>query len=116
MQIIIKENLPILREVPTQVGEDIDRKKRPRTAFTAAQIKALEAEFERNKWAKNLYPSKNINWRYSQWKLSLCQVFVGEQENAAFQAATFDRNPGALTFNNALINIMYLNGIETFQN
>ena len=32
-----------------QVGEDVDRKKRPRTAFTAAQIKALEAEFERNK-------------------------------------------------------------------
>ena len=31
--------------------EDVeeDRKKRPRTAFTAHQIKALEAEFERNK-------------------------------------------------------------------
>ena len=27
-----------------------DRKKRPRTAFTAAQIKALENEFEKNKY------------------------------------------------------------------
>jgi hypothetical protein len=27
-----------------------ERKKRPRTAFTASQVKALEAEFERNKY------------------------------------------------------------------
>lgn len=27
-----------------------DRKKRPRTAFSAAQIKALETEFERGKY------------------------------------------------------------------
>lgn len=29
---------------------DQERKKRPRTAFTSAQIKALEAEFEANKY------------------------------------------------------------------
>jgi len=29
---------------------DDERKKRPRTAFTATQIKSLEAEFERNKY------------------------------------------------------------------
>ncbi|ODM97365.1 Homeobox protein Hmx [Orchesella cincta] len=27
-----------------------ERKKRPRTAFTASQVKALESEFERNKY------------------------------------------------------------------
>jgi hypothetical protein len=30
--------------------EKEERKKRPRTAFTASQVKALESEFERNKY------------------------------------------------------------------
>lgn len=48
---------------------DDDRKKRPRTAFTAAQIKSLEAEFERNKYlsvAKRLQLSKNLKLTETQ--------------------------------------------------
>lgn len=40
-----------------------DRKKRPRTAFTATQIKSLEAEFERSKYlsvSKRLQLSKTL--------------------------------------------------------
>ena len=32
------------------LGSNDDRKKRPRTAFSASQIKALETEFERGKY------------------------------------------------------------------
>ncbi|XP_068083942.1 uncharacterized protein [Anabrus simplex] len=49
-----------------------ERKKRPRTAFTAAQIKALEAEFERNKYlsvAKRLQLSKSLRLTETQIKI-----------------------------------------------
>lgn len=54
---------------------DDDRKKRPRTAFTASQIKSLEAEFEKNKYlsvAKRNQLSKVL-------KLTETQVrFIGQ--------------------------------------
>ena len=46
-----------------------ERKKRPRTAFTATQIKSLESEFERNKYlsvAKRLQLSKLLNLTETQ--------------------------------------------------
>nr|CAD7596758.1 unnamed protein product [Timema genevievae] len=46
-----------------------ERKKRPRTAFTAAQIKSLEAEFERNKYlsvAKRLQLSRSLKLTETQ--------------------------------------------------
>jgi BarH-like protein len=46
-----------------------ERKKRPRTAFTAAQIKSLEAEFEKNKYlsvAKRLQLSKSLKLTETQ--------------------------------------------------
>ena len=49
-----------------------DRKKRPRTAFTAAQIKALECEFEKNKY---LSVSKRMQLS-KQLKLTETQVCV----------------------------------------
>ena len=53
-------------------GQD-ERKKRPRTAFTAAQIKSLEAEFEKNKYlsvAKRLQLSKNL--KLTETQVGLC--------------------------------------------
>uniref|UniRef100_T1J0D4 Homeobox domain-containing protein n=1 Tax=Strigamia maritima TaxID=126957 RepID=T1J0D4_STRMM len=52
-------------------GKD-ERKKRPRTAFTAAQIKALETEFERNKYlsvSKRLLLSKSLKLTETQIKI-----------------------------------------------
>ncbi|CAH0552120.1 unnamed protein product [Brassicogethes aeneus] len=49
-----------------------DRKKRPRTAFTAAQIKSLEAEFEKNKYlsvAKRCQLSKTLKLTETQIKI-----------------------------------------------
>ena len=46
-----------------------DRKKRPRTAFTAAQIKALENEFEKNKYlsvSKRMQLSKQLKLTETQ--------------------------------------------------
>ena len=46
-----------------------DRKKRPRTAFTAAQIKALESEFEKNKYlsvSKRMQLSKHLKLTETQ--------------------------------------------------
>ena len=46
-----------------------DRKKRPRTAFTAAQIKALEGEFEKNKYlsvSKRMQLSKHLKLTETQ--------------------------------------------------
>ena len=46
-----------------------DRKKRPRTAFTAAQIKALECEFEKNKYlsvSKRMQLSKQLKLTETQ--------------------------------------------------
>ncbi|XP_014480196.1 PREDICTED: homeobox protein ceh-19-like [Dinoponera quadriceps] len=51
---------------------DDERKKRPRTAFTAAQIKSLETEFERNKYlsvAKRLQLSKTLKLTETQIKI-----------------------------------------------
>ncbi|KAL1500995.1 hypothetical protein ABEB36_006402 [Hypothenemus hampei] len=51
---------------------DDDRKKRPRTAFTAAQIKSLEAEFEKNKYlsvAKRCQLSKSLKLTETQIKI-----------------------------------------------
>ncbi|XP_048518213.1 homeobox protein koza isoform X2 [Dendroctonus ponderosae] len=51
---------------------DDDRKKRPRTAFTAAQIKSLEAEFEKNKYlsvAKRCQLSKTLKLTETQIKI-----------------------------------------------
>ncbi|CAH1117270.1 unnamed protein product, partial [Phaedon cochleariae] len=49
-----------------------ERKKRPRTAFTAAQIKSLEGEFERNKYlsvAKRCQLSKTLKLTETQIKI-----------------------------------------------
>ncbi|XP_045482384.1 homeobox protein ceh-19-like [Harmonia axyridis] len=51
---------------------DDDKKKRPRTAFTGAQIKALEAEFEKNKYlsvAKRCQLSKTLKLTETQIKI-----------------------------------------------
>ncbi|XP_077271747.1 uncharacterized protein LOC143902588 isoform X2 [Temnothorax americanus] len=56
----------------TAAISDDERKKRPRTAFTATQIKSLEAEFERNKYlsvAKRLQLSKNLKLTETQIKI-----------------------------------------------
>ncbi|XP_011310211.1 homeobox protein MSH-D-like [Fopius arisanus] len=56
----------------SSVTSDDDRKKRPRTAFTAAQIKSLESEFERNKYlsvAKRLQLSKSLKLTETQIKI-----------------------------------------------
>ncbi|XP_063237901.1 homeobox protein MSX-2-like [Bacillus rossius redtenbacheri] len=57
----------------TEHGADADeRRKRPRTAFTAAQIKSLEAEFERNKYlsvAKRLQLSRSLKLTETQIKI-----------------------------------------------
>jgi len=56
--------------VPSPSGKEGDeRKKRPRTAFTATQIKALEAEFERNKYlsvSKRLHLSRTLHLTETQ--------------------------------------------------
>ncbi|XP_014212725.1 homeobox protein ceh-30-like [Copidosoma floridanum] len=63
------------RELPersSSAASDDERKKRPRTAFTAAQIKSLEAEFERNKYlsvAKRLQLSKALKLTETQIKI-----------------------------------------------
>ena len=46
-----------------------ERKKRPRTAFSAAQIKALEAEFDKNKYlsvSKRMQLSKQLKLTETQ--------------------------------------------------
>ncbi|KAL7305362.1 hypothetical protein TKK_0002488 [Trichogramma kaykai] len=61
-----------LPERSSSATSDDDRKKRPRTAFTAAQIKSLEAEFERNKYlsvAKRLQLSKALKLTETQIKI-----------------------------------------------
>lgn len=62
------------QDLPEQgsIISDDDRKKRPRTAFTAAQIKSLEAEFEKNKYlsvAKRLQLSKTLKLTETQVQL-----------------------------------------------
>ena len=58
----------IVRAEDDEAGGD-DRKKRPRTAFTAAQIKALESEFEKNKYlsvSKRMQLSKQLKLTETQ--------------------------------------------------
>ncbi|XP_058828220.1 homeobox protein HMX3 [Topomyia yanbarensis] len=53
-------------------GTNDDRKKRPRTAFSAAQIKALETEFERGKYlsvAKRTALAKSLHLTETQIKI-----------------------------------------------
>ena len=50
-------------------GSAEERKKRPRTAFSATQIKALEAEFEKNKYlsvSKRMQLSKQLKLTETQ--------------------------------------------------
>ena len=57
----------VLGEDGCQNGDD--RKKRPRTAFTASQIKALETEFEKNKYlsvSKRMQLSKHLKLTETQ--------------------------------------------------
>ena len=57
-----------IRAEDDEAGGD-DRKKRPRTAFTAAQIKALESEFEKNKYlsvSKRMQLSKQLKLTETQ--------------------------------------------------
>ena len=68
-----------LGEEETNLSNE-DRKKRPRTAFTAAQIKALENEFEKNKYlsvSKRMQLSKQLKLTETQVRitdfLSFCQ-------------------------------------------
>ncbi|XP_012527163.1 homeobox protein ceh-19 [Monomorium pharaonis] len=61
-----------IQEKTAAAISDDERKKRPRTAFTATQIKSLEAEFERNKYlsvAKRLQLSKNLKLTETQIKI-----------------------------------------------
>ncbi|KAJ8687241.1 hypothetical protein QAD02_023035 [Eretmocerus hayati] len=61
-----------LPERSSSASSDDERKKRPRTAFTAAQIKSLEAEFEKNKYlsvAKRLQLSKALKLTETQIKI-----------------------------------------------
>ncbi|XP_073971950.1 homeobox protein HMX3-like [Rhodnius prolixus] len=56
----------------TEERADQERKKRPRTAFTSAQIKALEAEFEANKYlsvAKRGQLSRSLKLTETQIKI-----------------------------------------------
>ncbi|MCL4162336.1 UNVERIFIED_CONTAM: hypothetical protein GTU68_066003, partial [Idotea baltica] len=49
-----------------------ERKKRPRTAFTANQIKSLETEFEKSKYlsvSKRLHLSKQLKLTETQIKI-----------------------------------------------
>ena len=62
-----------------------DRKKRPRTAFTAAQIKALESEFEKNKY---LSVSKRMQLS-KQLKLTETQVVLLYSTNIIFMNSLF---------------------------
>ncbi|GAB6020604.1 hypothetical protein CHUAL_003280 [Chamberlinius hualienensis] len=51
---------------------EVERKKRPRTAFTATQIKVLESEFEKNKYlsvSKRMSLSKNLKLTETQIKI-----------------------------------------------
>lgn len=75
LNVICDEYLPVTTCPPLPAGDDDaqlsadDRKKRPRTAFTAAQIKALESEFEKNKYlsvSKRMQLSKQLRLTETQ--------------------------------------------------
>ena len=64
-------------------GASDDRKKRPRTAFTAAQIKALEAEFEKNKYlsvSKRMQLSKQLKLTETQVSVTRTNSLPPSQE------------------------------------
>ncbi|XP_018328777.1 homeobox protein koza-like [Agrilus planipennis] len=61
-----------MEDISSDFKTDDERKKRPRTAFTAAQIKSLEAEFEKNKYlsvAKRSQLSKTLKLTETQIKI-----------------------------------------------
>lgn len=65
MLFLLNVNLNIFLDIKNEE----ERKKRPRTAFTAAQIKSLEAEFEKNKYlsvAKRCQLSKSLKLTETQ--------------------------------------------------
>ena len=71
--VVVQENSEDINVLLQEDSEDDeasdDRKKRPRTAFTAAQIKALESEFERNKYlsvSKRMQLSKQLRLTETQ--------------------------------------------------
>ena len=72
-------------KIPIFLGEEEsslsteDRKKRPRTAFTAAQIKALENEFEKNKYlsvSKRMQLSKQLKLTETQVRISILNFLL----------------------------------------
>ncbi|KAK8405786.1 hypothetical protein O3P69_001936 [Scylla paramamosain] len=70
------------RKKSLKAGEE--RKKRPRTAFTASQIKALEQEFEKNKYlsvSKRLQLSKQLKLTETQdAEATVCHGWVRGSE------------------------------------
>lgn len=62
------------------LAQSDDRKKRPRTAFSASQIKALETEFERGKYlsvAKRTALAKQLRLTETQVKFVRCIHSLG---------------------------------------
>ncbi|XP_055312662.1 homeobox protein orthopedia [Sitodiplosis mosellana] len=68
-----EENTDNLSDITTgETSQNDDRKKRPRTAFSASQIKALETEFERGKYlsvAKRTALAKQLRLTETQIKI-----------------------------------------------
>nr|XP_019527439.2 homeobox protein ceh-31 [Aedes albopictus] len=68
----IMDNCSEAASEESATGTSDDRKKRPRTAFSAAQIKALETEFERGKYlsvAKRTALAKSLHLTETQIKI-----------------------------------------------
>lgn len=83
-----------IQEKSDSVISDDERKKRPRTAFTAAQIKSLEAEFERNKYlsvTKRLQLSKSLKLTETQVRITslLCSETMREQKSFVCRRSFF---------------------------
>ena len=81
-----------------------DRKKRPRTAFTAAQIKALESEFEKNKYlsvSKRMQLSKQLKLTETQvlrTRRRIFAVFAYRIFRSKFGSKTAEQNGGGFVF------------------
>lgn len=83
-----------IQEKSDSIISDDERKKRPRTAFTAAQIKSLEAEFERNKYlsvTKRLQLSKSLKLTETQVRITslLCSETMREQKSFVCRRSFF---------------------------
>lgn len=71
-----------VHERSSSVTSDEDRKKRPRTAFTAIQIKSLESEFERNRYlsvAKRLQLSKSL--KLTETQVNITNILLSYKYN-----------------------------------